>query len=194
LTVSLATPLLLFGADLRAVLRLTGSLSVAFLVGSFAVALASFAAFYGLSDPMHAVGVASNGDGWKLAAALVAKNVGGGMNYVAVCDTLGVSPAAFSAGIAADNVFAILYFPLTSFLGGAARTGDSRRGRLVFRQRRLGLARRRFDREPERVTRKRNEKRLGLARPRRRLFRRTGKRRRELRRRKRRLNPSPSGA
>lgn len=118
LTVSLATPLLLFGADLRAVLRLTGSLSVAFLVGSFAVALASFAAFYGLSDPMHAVGVASNGDGWKLAAALVAKNVGGGMNYVAVCDTLGVSPAAFSAGIAADNVFAILYFPLTSFLGG----------------------------------------------------------------------------
>lgn len=117
-TVSLATPLLLFGADLRAVLKATGSLSVAFLVGSFAVALASFAAFYGLSDPMHSVGVASNGDGWKLAAALVAKNVGGGMNYVAVCDTLGVSPAAFSAGIAADNVFAILYFPLASFLGG----------------------------------------------------------------------------
>lgn len=40
------------------------------------------------------------------------------MNYVAVCDTLGVSPAAFSAGVAADNVFAVLYFPLTSFLGG----------------------------------------------------------------------------
>ena len=118
-TVSLATPVLLFGADLRAVLRATGSLSVAFLVGAFSVALASFAAFYGLSDPMHAVGAAANGDGWKVAAALVAKNVGGGMNYVAVCDTLGVSPAAFSAGIAADNVFALLYFPLVSFLGGA---------------------------------------------------------------------------
>ena len=117
-TVSLATPALLFGADLRAVLRATGSLSVAFCVGSAAVAAAAFAAFFGLSGPMHRVGAAANGDGWKLAAALVAKNVGGGMNYVAVCDTLGVSPAAFSAGVAADNVFAVLYFPLTSFLGG----------------------------------------------------------------------------
>ena len=72
-----------------------------------------------MADPMHAGGAAANADGWKVAAALVAKNVGGGMNYVAVCDTLGVSPAAFSAGIAADNVFALLYFPLVSFLGGA---------------------------------------------------------------------------
>lgn len=119
-TVSLATPALLFGADLRTVLRATGSLSVAFCVGSAAVAAAAFAAFTGLSGPMHGVGAAANGDGWKLAAALVAKNVGGGMNYVAVCDTLGVSPAAFSAGVAADNVFAVLYFPLTSFLGGPA--------------------------------------------------------------------------
>ena len=121
-TVSLATPALLFGADLRAVLRATGSLSVAFCVGSAAVAAAAFAAFFGLSGPMHRVGAAANGDGWKLAAALVAKNVGGGMNYVAVCDTLGVSPAAFSAGVAADNVFAVLYFPLTSFLGGPPET------------------------------------------------------------------------
>ena len=132
-TVSLATPALLFGADLRAVLRATGSLSVAFLVGSFSVALASFAAFYGLSDAMRAVGAAANGDGWKLSAALVAKNVGGGINYVALCDTLGVSPAAFSAGIAADNVFAVLYFPLASFLGGApqparAAAPDGKRG------------------------------------------------------------------
>ena len=139
-TVSLATPLLLFGADLRAVLKATGSLSVAFLVGSFAVALASFAAFYGVSDPMHSVGVASNGDGWKLAAALVAKNVGGGMNYVAVCDTLGVSPVAFSAGIAADNVFAILYFPLASFLGGEPETRKSIRAEASALDERGGAA------------------------------------------------------
>jgi hypothetical protein len=50
---------------------------------------------------------------------LVAKNIGGGMNYVAVCNTLHVTPAAFAAGIAVDNVFAVLYFPLTSWLGGA---------------------------------------------------------------------------
>ena len=41
------------------------------------------------------------------------------MNYVAVCNTLHVTPAAFAAGIAVDNVFAVLYFPLTSWLGGA---------------------------------------------------------------------------
>ena len=129
-TVSLATPALLFGADLRAVLRATGSLSVAFCVGSAAVAAAAFAAFFGLSGPMHRVGAAANGDGWKLAAALVAKNVGGGMNYVAVCDTLGVSPVAFSAGVAADNVFAVLYFPLTSFLGGPPDPENPRGDRL----------------------------------------------------------------
>ena len=117
-TVSLATPCLLFGADLRTVLRVTGKLSLAFLAGSLAVALASFFAFYALSNPMHVVGSSSNGDGWKIAAALVAKNIGGGINYVAVCNTLGVTPAAFAAGIAADNIFAVLYFPLTSFLGG----------------------------------------------------------------------------
>ena len=132
-TVSLATPALLFGADLRTVLRATGSLSVAFCVGSAAVAAAAFAAFTGLSGPMHGVGAAANGDGWKLAAALVAKNVGGGMNYVAVCDTLGVSPAAFSAGVAADNVFAVLYFPLTSFLGGPPAEPSSGGDRLRSR-------------------------------------------------------------
>ena len=134
-TVSLATPALLFGADLRTVLKATGSLSVAFCVGSAAVAAAAFAAFTGLSGPMHGVGAAANGDGWKLAAALVAKNVGGGMNYVAVCDTLGVSPAAFSAGVAADNVFAVLYFPLTSFLGGPPAEPSSGGDRLRSRRR-----------------------------------------------------------
>jgi hypothetical protein len=119
LVVSLATPCLLFGADLRTVLRATGTLSFAFLVGSAAVALASVIAFYALSDPMHVIGLSSNGDGWKVASALVAKNIGGGMNYVAVCNTLHVTPAAFAAGIAVDNVFAVLYFPLTSWLGGA---------------------------------------------------------------------------
>ena len=58
----------------------------------------------------------------KLAAALTAKNIGGGLNYVAVASTLGVSPPALSAGITADNFFALLYFPLVSWLGGLAPT------------------------------------------------------------------------
>ena len=57
------------------------------------------------------------------------------MNYVAVCDTLGVSPAAFSAGVAADNVFAVLYFPLTSFLGGPPEPVKSGGDRLRSRSR-----------------------------------------------------------
>lgn len=63
-----------------------------------------------------------NGDSWKLVAALTAKNVGGGLNYVAVATTLGLSPEAFTAGIAADNVFALLYFPFVSYL--AKRNDD----------------------------------------------------------------------
>ena len=63
-----------------------------------------------------------NGDSWKLVAALTAKNVGGGLNYVAVATTLGLSPEAFTAGIAADNVFALLYFPFVSYL--AKRNND----------------------------------------------------------------------
>jgi hypothetical protein len=67
--------------------------------------------------------VGVDGDGWKLAAALAAKNVGGGLNYVAVATTLGVSPPAFAAGITADNFFALVYFPIVSWLGGPPRDG-----------------------------------------------------------------------
>ena len=72
---------------------------------------------------MHGVGSAPDGDGWKVAAALTAKNIGGGLNYVAVANTLGVSPGAFAAGITADNFFALAYFPIVSWLGGAPLPG-----------------------------------------------------------------------
>ena len=52
----------------------------------------------------------------KIAAALMAKNVGGGLNYVAVCRSLGASPNAVAAGLCVDNIFALIYFPLTSAL------------------------------------------------------------------------------
>ena len=123
LVVSLATPLLLLGADVRVMWRVARRLLQAFLLGSLTVAVAASLSFYGLSSAMHGVGSAPAGDGWKVAAALTAKCVGGGLNYVAVANTLGVSPDVFAAGIAADNVFALAYFPLVSALGGAPLPG-----------------------------------------------------------------------
>jgi hypothetical protein len=71
------------------------------------------------AGPMGDVGVALGGvaaDGWKVGAALLAKNVGGGINYIAVCETLNVSPSVVAAGLTIDNVGALAYFPLVSFL------------------------------------------------------------------------------
>lgn len=167
--VQLATPLLLFGADLKVVLRQTGRLLAMFLLGSAASVVGSVVA-YGLlagarphpppcapssflftapkgtlrwfgkrarcfwsslcpfrshgsletpAGPMGDVGVALGGvaaDGWKVGAALLAKNVGGGINYIAVCETLNVSPSVVAAGLTIDNVGALAYFPLVSFL------------------------------------------------------------------------------
>jgi uncharacterized membrane protein len=46
----------------------------------------------------------------------MAKNIGGGINYVAVCRSLSASPAAVAAGLCVDNLFALAYFPITSAL------------------------------------------------------------------------------
>jgi uncharacterized membrane protein len=55
-------------------------------------------------------------DGLIIAAALMAKNIGGGINYMAVCRSLNASPAAVAAGLCVDNLFALVYFPMTSAL------------------------------------------------------------------------------
>jgi len=57
-----------------------------------------------------------NQDGLKIAAALLAKNIGGGINYMAVCSCLNASPESIAAGLCVDNVMALVYFPLVSLL------------------------------------------------------------------------------
>ena len=57
-----------------------------------------------------------NSDGVKIAAALLAKNIGGGINYMAVCSCLGASAESVAAGLCVDNVMALVYFPLVSLL------------------------------------------------------------------------------
>jgi uncharacterized membrane protein len=56
-------------------------------------------------------------DGLIIAAALMAKNIGGGINYIAVCRSLAASPQAIAAGLCVDNIFALIYFPATTALG-----------------------------------------------------------------------------
>ena len=83
--------------------------------------MASLVAF-----PICASGLegAMGGDGLKIAAALMAKNVGGGLNYIAVCRSLGASPNAVAAGLCVDNIFALVYFPITSFLAAGREDAE----------------------------------------------------------------------
>ncbi|PAN26279.1 hypothetical protein PAHAL_4G360400 [Panicum hallii] len=109
----LAIPLLLFRADLRRVLRSTGPLLMAFLLGSAATTMGTVVAF--LLFPMRSLGP----DNWKIAAALMSRHIGGAVNYVAVSEALGVSPSVLAAGLAADNIICALYF--TSLFALAAK-------------------------------------------------------------------------
>ncbi|XP_021892108.1 uncharacterized protein LOC110810299 isoform X2 [Carica papaya] len=81
----LAVPLLLFRADLRRVVRSTGTLLLAFLLGSVATIIGTLVAF--LMVPMRSLGP----DNWKIASALMGSYIGG-------------------SGVAADNVICAIYF------------------------------------------------------------------------------------
>ncbi|KAG9455240.1 hypothetical protein H6P81_008144 [Aristolochia fimbriata] len=100
----LAVPLLLFRADLRRIIRSTGTLFVAFLLGSVATIIGTTLAY--LMVPMRALGQ----DSWKIAAALMSSYIGGTVNYIAVSEALAVSSSVVAAGLAADNVICAIYF------------------------------------------------------------------------------------
>ncbi len=61
-------------------------------------------------------------DGLAIASALLAKNIGGGINYVAVCAALNASPEAIATGLCIDNIGALVYFPISNLL--ASRWDD----------------------------------------------------------------------
>ncbi|TYH98674.1 hypothetical protein ES332_A11G014300v1 [Gossypium tomentosum] len=100
----LAVPLLLFRADLRRVLRSTGTLLLAFLLGSVSTIIGTLVAF--LMVPMRSLG----SDNWKIASALMGSYIGGSVNYIAISEALGVSSSVLAAGVAADNVICAIYF------------------------------------------------------------------------------------
>lgn len=100
----LAIPMLLFAADLRRVLRDTGHMLLVFAAGSVATVLGTLVAIAIL--PLNSLGE----NGWKIAAALCARHIGGAVNYVAVCVGLSAEQYAVSAGLAADNLICGIYF------------------------------------------------------------------------------------
>ena len=115
LSLQLATPLLLLSADLKEAKDSCGPLLQAFLYASLGTLLASILAMITpIGSMVHRIGLQN--DGVKIAAALMAKNIGGGLNYIAVCQTLQASPNSVAAGLCVDNVYALLYFPITSAL------------------------------------------------------------------------------
>jgi len=117
-SLTLATPLLLLGTSIRGkALKQCGSLLGSFLIASLGTLLGCMLAFspiLGIQSSL--VSSLPNSDGIKIAAALLAKNIGGGINYMAVCACLGASTESIAAGLCVDNVMALVYFPLTSMI------------------------------------------------------------------------------
>lgn len=115
LALQLATPMILLSAEWRKRrLNCGGSILVSFAVASVGTYAASWMGWHLVGRSMQNCMMGE--DGLKIAAALLAKNIGGGINYMAVCSSLGASGVATAAGLCVDNLFALLYFPFTSFL------------------------------------------------------------------------------
>jgi uncharacterized membrane protein len=103
--VPIAVPLLLLAADLRRILRETGRLLACFLLGALCTALGTL-----LAAAVLPLGGALGDGGWRVAAALLARHIGGAVNYVAVSGALEVPPSLFGAGLAADDLILTCYF------------------------------------------------------------------------------------
>lgn len=116
-SLTLATPLLLLGTSLRGrALIQCGSLLGSFFIASFGTLAGAILALSVNNIPRALLASVPNQDGLKIAAALLAKNIGGGINYMAVCSCLNAGPESVAAGLCVDNVMALVYFPLVSLL------------------------------------------------------------------------------
>ncbi len=132
LAIQFATPWILLGADFGGGTRSnvtsesssssSSSSSASTIPLLFGFGLASLASLAGGWFGWRVVGnalVASalgSHNGLAIAAALLAKNIGGGINYVAVCAALKASPEAIAAGLCIDNIGALVYFPISNLL------------------------------------------------------------------------------
>ena len=105
---ALATPMILQGANLSAIRNTFNTLLKPFVTVAFVTIFGGFvgAKLFLKNEILK-----------PLSAALIAKNIGSGINYIATCQALGVSPYLQSQGLVVDNVLAFIYFPIVYIFG-----------------------------------------------------------------------------
>ena len=116
---NVAMPMLLFRADLTVVFEKSLRLLLPFTVAAAGTITGAILGqvFVFANGALFTNGIfLGGGEAYKIAAALAAKNIGGGLNYFFVGSALQMSPEAFAVGLAADNVFALAYYPLNAWL------------------------------------------------------------------------------
>jgi len=118
----LAVPLLLFQGNLTRVFKETGRLLTMFSLGSVGTVLGTLVALYLI--PLHSLG----SDGWKIAAALAARHIGGAINYVSTTAALDTSGGAVASGLAADNILCAFYFAFLFYLARNLRPDSEGKG------------------------------------------------------------------
>ncbi len=110
--VPIAIPLLLFGADLRRILRESGPTLAAFLIGSAGVVAGTL-----LGLTLLDLGEQES----RLAGVFTATYIGGSLNFAAVAEATGFRESSLlAASVAADNVATNLHFLLIIALPGLA--------------------------------------------------------------------------
>ena len=126
LLVQLATPMLLFSADLGRIIHgESSSLLAVFMVAAIGTMAGTVIGFLVFGRAMHVQ--LGEAEAWKLSTALCAKNIGGGMNYVATANAVSLDTGAFAMGLAADNVAGLIYFPVCGYIGSFAQDQDRHR-------------------------------------------------------------------
>lgn len=109
----MSTPLLLLDADLRRILKHSRSLIPSFFLGTVGTLLGStlgYLLFGNFIQSSEKIG---------MLAALTAKNIGGGVNYFSVADTVKLSSASIALSLSVDNILGLIYFPTISILAGS---------------------------------------------------------------------------
>jgi len=116
ISVTLATPLLLLSCNLQELRGpSTRRLLCAFTLGAFSTAIAALSSALLLKSRLSAVL-----GGWEMAcqaiSALASKNIGSGMNFIAVAQALHMKPLIIAASLAVDSALGVFYFPLAASL------------------------------------------------------------------------------
>lgn len=106
--VPISIPLLLFGSNLMKIVRESGKLLVAYLLGAVGIVIGCFIAYFFID-----LGDESGNTAGVIAATLI----GGSVNFIATAETLNFSThPLFTATIAIDNFVANLYVLLLFFI------------------------------------------------------------------------------